>query len=244
MKDASTIKKKEVKIQNTGYELFADWYETNKDRVLLVLPGFTSTKQKYEDLVKTLVTNTSYSALVLDYAGHGESPFDINDLCRADNFSDVIAAFDWIKAKYPDKKITVLGTSYGGFHAAYLTKFREFQDIIFRVPASYPEETLYTKIGTMKDAHSESYRNDPKNYINHWLFTHTNSVKGRALVVTHEFDVVCPPVATTPFTKAFSADTWVAQGFKHGFSESEVSEQQIQNYYAKLSDWINRENQR
>lgn len=235
------MKREEVKIENIGYTLLADWYETTKDRVLLILPGFTSTKEKYEVLVAQLVESTGYSALVLDYAGHGESPFNINDLSRADNFSDVIAAFDWLVMNHGQKKITVLGTSYGGFHAAYLTKFRRFQDVIFRVPASYPEETLYTKIGEMKDAHSEEYRNNPDNYVNHWLFSHTDSVKGRALVVTHEFDVVCPPVATKPFAEAFSADTWEAPDFKHGFGESNATEQQLEGYYKKLSEWINHE---
>ncbi len=230
--------KQEVKIHTTGYDLCADWYKTDKDHVLLVLPGFTSTKKKYEDLVSCLVERTGFSALVLDYAGHGESPFVLDNLSRADNFSDAVAAFDWLAKNYADKKITVMGTSYGGFHAAYLTKFRRFQNVIFRVPASYPEETLYTKLGDMKDAHSASYRNNPDNYVDHWLFTHTDSVKGRALVITHEFDTVCPPVATKPFAAAFSADTWEAPGFKHGFGESNVTEHQIDEYYQKIADWL------
>ncbi len=233
--------KQEVKISKLGYALFADWYETDKDNVLLILPGFTSTKLRYEALTEELVKQTGYSALVLDYAGHGKSPFDINDLSRADNSSDAIAAFDWLVENYPDKKITVMGTSYGGYHAAYLTKFRTFENIIFRVPASYPEETMYTKIGAMKDAHSEEYRNNPENYINHWLFTHLQSVKSRALLVTHEFDTVCPPVATKPFADAFNADTWEAPNFKHGFSETNASDEQLSGYYKKLAEWINNE---
>ncbi len=242
MSQAVQVTKEEMKIQNTGYELCADWYGTDKNQVLLVLPGFTSTKKKYEDMVRSLVKETGYSALVLDYAGHGESPFVLDDLSRADNFSDVVAAFDWLRSNYKDKKITVLGTSYGGFHAAYLTKFRSFQHIIFRVPASYPEETLYTKIGDIKDAHSREYRNNPQSYVDHWLFTHADSVNGRALVVTHEFDTVCPPVATKPFADAFGADTWEAPGFKHGFNESDVTEEQLKDYYQKIAEWINNEN--
>lgn len=237
----SDMNREEVKIDNVGYTLLADWYETPKGQVLLVLPGFTSTKKKYEELIAALVSSTGYSALVLDYAGHGKSPFNLDDLSRADNFSDVVAAFDWLVQHYSQKKITVLGTSYGGFHSVYLTKFRTFENIIFRVPASYPEETLYTKLGEMKDGHSREYRHNPDSYIDHWLFTHTESVKGRALLVTHEFDTVCPPVATTPFAKAFDADTWEAPGFRHGFGESDVSEQQLQDYYKKLADWINNE---
>ena len=232
------MKKEAVKIQNVGYELMADWYCTDADQVLLVLPGFTSTKEKYQDLVTNIVNHTGASALVLDYAGHGKSPYNIDDLTRADNFSDVIAAFDWLTNSFGNKEITVVGTSYGGFHAAYLTKFRQFKNVIFRVPASYPEETLYTKIGRMKDPHSDSYRNNPDNYINHWLFTHPGSVKGKALVITHEYDTVCPPTATKPFAIAFKADTWEAPGFNHGFSESDVTKEQIYEYYKKISDWI------
>lgn len=233
--------KREVKIQNTGYQVKADWYETDKDDVLLILPGFTSTKLKYAEMTEALVTETDYSALVLDYGGHGESPFNLDDLSRADSFSDAVAAFDWLVENYKDKKITVLGTSYGGFHATYLTKFRSFQNLILRVPAAYPEDTLYTKLGDGDDPHSDEYRNDPANYIDFWLFTHAASVKGRTLVVTHEFDTVCPPVSTKPFADAFKADTWVASGFKHGFNESDVTEQQKQDYYKKIADWLKHE---
>lgn len=237
----SDVTRQEVKVPNVGYELFSDWYDTQSDQVLLVLPGFTSTKEKCQDLAQSVVEQTGHSALVLDYAGHGKSPFDINDLTRADNFSDVIAAFDWLTKNSGGKKISVMGTSYGGFQAAYLTKFREFHDVIFRVPASYPEETFYTKFGEIADVHSDEYRNNPDNYKNHWLFTRADSVRGRALVITHEFDTVCPPVATKPFAEAFQADTWEAPGFKHGFHESDVTEQQIQDYYRKLSEWLNNE---
>lgn len=231
----------EIRIQNVGYTLAADWYETSKDRVMLVLPGYKATKQKYEGLVSALVERTGYSALVLDYSGHGESPFDINDLSRADNFSDSVAAFDWLVDNYGDKKITVIGSSYGGLHAALLTKYRSFDQVVFRVPGAYPEESFYTKIRGIKDLHAKEYRSNPENFVNNWLFTNADNVKKRALVVTHEFDTVCPPVATTPFVNAFNADTWEAPGFIHGFGESDVSEQQLQDYYKHIADWINNE---
>jgi len=230
---------KEVKIENVGYTLRADWYETDKDSVLLVLPGFGTSKERYAAFTQELVKRTGYSALVLDYAGHGVSPFAIEDVSRADNFSDVVVAFDWLVDNYGQKRITVLATSYGGFHAAYLTKFRTFENVIFRVPASYPEATFYSKYGRLKDRHSADYRNNPDSYINHYLFSNTDAVKGRALVVTHELDTVCTPVATTPFAQAFGADTWEAPGFEHGFRQSDVSEEQVQEYYEKIAEWIN-----
>ncbi len=232
------VEPQEISIPCIGYEIKADWYEGTNDQVWLVLPGYTSYKGKYTQLIQNSTTCTGASALVIDYSGHGESPFDINDLTRAQNFSEVVKAFDWLVKNKPNLKISVHGTSYGGFHAAYLTKYRQFENVIFRVPASYPEETLFSVIGEMDNAHSRDYRVNPDNYKDHWLFDHTDSVKGRRLVVTHEFDDICPSVATTPFIEAFSADHIEAKGFKHGFGESNVSNEQKQEYYKKLADWI------
>jgi len=230
---------KEVEIPCVGYSIKADWYEGNKDEVLLVLPGFTSTKAKYADMVQTIVEQTGISALVIDYSGHGESPFDINDLTRAQNFAEVIKAYDWLVKNKPNLIISAMGTSYGGFHAANLTKYRELNNIIFRVPASYPEETFFNVIGEMEDAHSESYRNDPANYVDHWLFDHAYTIQGKVFVITHELDAICPKVATAPFIEAFNADHWEAPGFKHGLGQSEATDKQITAYYLKIADWIN-----
>jgi esterase/lipase len=228
----------EVTIDCTGYGVKADWYQGTNDQVWLLLPGLTSNKKKQNELVLASTISTGASALVLDYAGHGVSPFEINDLTRAQNFSEVVRTFDWLKKNKPNMKVSVHGSSYGGFHAAYLTKFREFENVIFRAPASYPEETLFTVIGEMNNAHNEFYRSNPENYVDHWLFDHVSSVKGRALVITHEFDTVCPPVATSPFISAFRADHIEAKGFKHGIGESDATEEQKNEYYAEIADWI------
>ena len=230
--------KREISIDCLCYSLKADFYETDSDQIMLALPGYTSTKAKYAGMIDYVVDRTGISALVLDYRGHGESPFDLKDLRRADNFNDVVVAFDWIKTNYPDKKIIVHGTSYGGFHAAYLTKFREFERLLLRVPATYPEESLYTVIGSMNDPHGGRYRFEPQNYTDHWLFTHTQSVKNDTFVVTHQYDDVCPPVSTQPFVDAFNAKHWEAPGFKHGFSESDATDDLLEQYYQKIADWI------
>jgi hypothetical protein len=37
---------------------------------------------------------------------------------------------------------------------------------------------------------------------------------------------------------AFNADHWEAKGFMHGFGQSDVAKEQIQDYYKKVSDWL------
>lgn len=229
---------KNIQIPCVCYSIRADWYEGEKDEVLLVLPGWKSSKAKYVNMVESIVEQTDMSVLVIDYSGHGESPFELDDLTPAHNFLEVVTAFDWIQENHSGKKITVMGTSYGGFMTAQLAKYRKFDRAIFRVPALYPPEAFYTKWGEVGPNHYQDYRSK-ENLSLHPVLTRAKGVKGKSLVVTHELDEVCPPNTTDPFISNFEAEHWVIPGFKHGFHESGATEEQMQKQYDKLSDWLN-----
>ncbi len=227
-------------IQCVGYEIAADFYEGN-DNILLVLPGFTSSKANYADLVSAIVNKTGTSALVIDYSGHGESPFDIQDITISENFSEVVRAYDWIKEKHPNKTIDVLGTSYGGYFAAMLAGVREVRKLILRVLANYDPRDLYTPWRKLDgDQIRNEYRADPKNFKNHPVLAYGPSFKGEAYVLTHELDEACPKSSTDPYIKAFDAEHWEAKGFVHGLGESTFTEQQLEEYQNKIAEWMNR----
>ena len=227
-----------IKIPCIGYEIAADWYEGN-DNVLLVLPGFTSSKKNYEPLVSAIVEKTGTSALVIDYSGHGESPFDIQDITILENFSEVVRAYDWIKDKYPERAIDVMGTSYGGFFAAKLPSVREIRKMILRVPANYDPKDLYTPWRKLdREQIRNEYRVDPKNFTDHPVLAEAANFKGDAYVLTHEFDESCPKASTDPFISAFNAETWEAKNFVHSFGESNTSPEQIEEYQNKIAEWL------
>jgi len=227
-----------ITIPYIGYEIAADWYKGN-DNVLLVLPGFTSSKKSYEPLVSAIVEKTGTSALVIDYSGHGESPFDIQDITISENFSEVVRAYDWLKEKYPDRTIDVMGTSYGGFFAAKLPNVREIRKMILRVPANYDPKDLYTPWQKLdREQIRNEYRVDPKNFTDHPVLAEAAHFKGNAYVLTHEFDESCPKASTDPFISAFNAETWEAKGFVHGFGASNASTEQIEEYQTKLANWL------
>ncbi len=227
-----------ITIPCIGYEIAADWYAGN-NKVLLVLPGFTSSKNGYEGLVSSIVEKTGTSALVIDYSGHGESPFDIQGITISENFSEVVRAYDWIKAKYPYRDIDVMGTSYGGFFAAKLPSVREIRKMILRVPANYDPKDLYTPWSKLNSEQIRNeYRIDPKNFDGHPVLAEAVYFKGEAYVLTHEFDEVCPKTSTDPFISAFSAETWEAKGFVHGYGKSNVSTEQLEEYQNKIVEWL------
>lgn len=229
-----------VDIPCVGYSIVADWYEgTNDDQILLVLPGWTSTRLSYGDFTQHMVENTGAGALVLDYSGHGDSPFDAYDMRPAQHFLEVINAFDWLKQKHPKAHISVIGTSYGGYLAAQLTKYREFDNLVLRVPAIYPPKDFYTPHKDMdNELMSKFYRNDSKELAKHPLFQRAAGFKGKTLVVVHENDQIIPPETTEQFIKTFAADMHLAKGFPHSFNEAASDEEKLA-YKNAVSDWLN-----
>lgn len=233
------IEAKNINIDCVGYSISADWYQgVNEFNILLNLIGFGSNSEKYNKFLSTIVENTGFSVLTIDYSGHGKSSFDIKDLTPAQNFLEVITAFDWIKENYPDSKIFVMGASYGGFLATQLTKYRKFEKLILRVPAIYKPENFYTTWNKYDAGDGLKYRETAEKLTNHPLLKRASGFSGKTLVVTHELDDVCPKKSTMSFVEAFNAEHFEAKGFKHGFGESDISEEQKQDYYKKISDWL------
>lgn len=235
---------KNTKIDCLGYQLEADLYERDSNDILLVLIGYSSSKESYHDLVNSLVKNTNMSALVLDYSGHGVSPFSLEDVSPAQNFLEIIQVFDWLKEIYPDKRITVLGTSYGGFLAVQLTKYRKFDRLVLRVPAIYRPEEFYTKWGVrQKDQEAylkseRAFRTDKEALASHPLLARASKFQGKTFVVVHENDELVPRQTTDAYIHAFNADSYLAKGFAHSFMTGPESEKP--KYKQVLADWLNK----
>jgi esterase/lipase len=153
--------KKEIDIPSVGYDLKADWYEgASTDEIIFMLIGYSSNKGRYGDLTEALVDKTGASALVLDYSGHGESPFDLDDLTPAQNLLDVITTFDWIAQEYSNSRINIVSCSYGGYLSALLAKYRNFNKLVMRVPAIYKESDFYSKWKNYDHEEGKLFRND------------------------------------------------------------------------------------
>jgi len=232
---------KEIEIPCSEYTLKADWYEGQSQQdILFVMTGYSSNKSRYVDLTETLVEQTGYSALVLDYSGHGESPGHLLDLMPAQNVLDVITTFDWIGKQYPESRISVVSCSYGGYLSAYLAQYRDFHKLVMRAPAIYAEQNLYRpwRDYDRKSPLGHLYREDIRNFKDHSLFTTTKLFTGPTLLVQHELDTVCPKVSTDEFAQAFNAETWVAAGFEHSFKESDSAVADNDAYKQKIVDWL------
>lgn len=232
---------KTIQIKCSGYSVYADWYPgKDKGRILLALIGLPSNRKNYGDILSAIVDKTGMSALVFEYSGLGDSPFIFEETRPAQHFLEVIYVFDWLSEKYPDAKISVMGTSYGGYLATQLTKYRNFDRLILRVPAIYTPSDFYSLNGKINSesgwAAKDAYRRNAEELAKHPLLARASSFKGKSLVVVHSKDEQIPPETTNAYIKAFNSDVYVAEGFPH--SPADMSRQQIVDYQNHIGEWL------
>lgn len=231
---------KTFEIKCTGYSVKADWYEAaDTNEIVLSLIGWTSNRKRYNDILSAICSKTGKSALVFDYSGHGDSPFDVNTTRPAQHFLEVICVFDYIKKNHPNAKITVMGSSYGGFLATQLTKYRAFENLILRAPAIYRPQDFYN---LAPDVHrtdaTHRFRTDIEGLAKHPLLARASTFKGRTLIMVHENDEAVPRETTDAYIKAFSPDVYIAKGLPHGLHTA--SSEQIQDYQNAINNWLNK----
>lgn len=230
---------KTFEIECTGYSVIADLYEGSQGGpVVLQLIGRTSyrRKQHYINFSTDIADGLGATSLVFDYSGHGDSPFDIEDLMPAQHFLEVISVFDWIKEQYPGCPIYVIGSSYGGFLAAKLAKYRAFDKLVLRAPAIYRPQDFYTA-KRLEDKHkTQELRCDSKALSNHSLLAGNTKFQGKTLLIVHENDHIIPRPTTDAYATAFAADVVLAEGLAHSLDN--VSVDQTEQYLAVIKEWL------
>lgn len=229
---------KKVEINCVAYSIAADLYENGTDKIMLVLPGWTSSKASYESLVSFIVEEANASALVIDYTGHGESPFDAMEIRPAQHFLEVIAALDWVKENYPDAQVSIMGTSYGGYMAVQLTKYRDFENLVLRVPAILAPRSFYSLNKNIDRQHERELRKDQAYLNTHPLLARASKFEGRTLVLWHELDESVPKETTDKYIEIFQADSYLAKGWPHVF-KSDAPESEQLAYKKAITDWLN-----
>ena len=232
---------KQISIPCTGYKLQADWHGgESSNRIILTLVGFGSSKKSNHDFVAKIVEMTGASALVVDMSGHGESPFFINETTPAQHLLEMVSAYDWVKHNYPNSDICIMGTSYGGFIAAYLTRFREADKLILRTPAIYEPSMQYTMHRDIDKILVREYRRNGELAKKHPIFFQPALGDVSTLLIIHGNDASIPTQTTDVYSEMFDATCYSAKGFVHAFRDPSNPQDHIDEYYSTIADWITR----
>lgn len=232
---------KQITISCLDYAIAADWYENaSLDRILLTFVGYGSTKARNAEFNADVLHRAGMSGLIVDLSGHGESPFKLDDTKPAQHLLEVSTVFDWLSVKYPNTKISIMGTSYGGYLAAWLTRFRNFEKLILRTPALYKPEDFYTPHRLIhKSDELVAYRKNTELIKRNPLFLQDSVFNGKTLLVIHGEDEDIPSQTSDLYRGNFKAETYFAEGFRHGYRDPRNPQAGLEPYNAAIANWLN-----
>jgi len=124
---------KEVSIKtNDSTLLSALLFKADSSKgVILYLHGNTGSLAQWGNISK-VYTGLHYDLLMVDYRGYGKSDGFIKSETQL--YSDMQAAYDYLKTLYSEDKIIVLGYSIGTGPAAYLAANNHPKELILQAP--------------------------------------------------------------------------------------------------------------
>jgi dipeptidyl aminopeptidase/acylaminoacyl peptidase len=231
----------QVTIPCRGYTIAADWYDSGlaNGKLLLAIVGYGSTKARNAEFITDILIEAGLSGLVLDLSGHGESPYQLDDTKPAQHLLEVTAAFDWLRDKHRHAHISVVGTSYGGYMAAWLTRFRDFDKLVLRTPALYKPADFYTNHSSIPKADELLlYRKNTKLIKSNPLFLQESVFKGPTLLVVHSQDEDIPAETSEIYKDTFAAETYTAKDFRHSYRDPHNPPDGLESYKVAIAAWL------
>ncbi len=189
-----------VEIKVDGLKLkgavFCPQIKRAKNPAILMIQGWTGHKENSFQYAESL-SRLGFICLLFDSRGHGESEGDINSTTTEQFTKDDMAAYDFLAnlESVDHQNISVVGSSFGGFRAAYLTSIRPIKNLVLRVPADYINDSF--KIARAKAGGSEipevmEWRKKARNPNETYSLQAVNNFDGNILIIEAEYDEYVP----------------------------------------------------
>jgi pimeloyl-ACP methyl ester carboxylesterase len=179
--------------------------------------------------------------LTFDLRGHAATAMQRETVSREHSLNDVVAAYDTLAghAQVDASSIAVVGSSYGGYLAAILTRRRSVRWLALRVPALYVDEGWDLPKLELHKAHDlQAYRRRFVPAKGNRALAACTVFEGDVLIVQSEHDNIVPPPVITSYreacVRARSLTYRCIEGADHGLT----SEACQQRYTALLAQWL------
>src|SRR5215207_5763815 len=205
---------------------------------VLFLHGWGGSQQQYLARAREIAA-LGCVCLTVDLRGHAGTEAQKETVTRADNLSDVLAAYDTL-VRYPavdQNAIAVVGSSYGGYLAVILSSLRPVRWLALRVPALYRDEDWPLPKQQLKKYGLADYRRGRVTPDQNRALAACAAFQGDVLIVESEHDDIIPhPVIENYLTalKGTHSLTYrVIEGADHALSE----EAWQQSYTSLLLNW-------
>ncbi|MBM3256723.1 MAG: alpha/beta fold hydrolase [Candidatus Liptonbacteria bacterium] len=212
-----------------------------KAPALLSIHGGGKSNQERAFEIAKLLSAMGVIVLTFDMHGHGKSPGELPQLSRKDFLDDCIAAYDFLAAqeKVAKEDITVLGSSFGAYLAALLTKEREVSRLILRVPADYPDEGFETPDVEKAEKEMGTWLAQAKEWKETKTLRALHEFRGKVLLIESEKDEEIPHQTIENFKAAVEEEGQLTYVLMKDAPHSLRDKPELQRELEKIVvDWL------
>jgi pimeloyl-ACP methyl ester carboxylesterase len=207
---------------------------------VLFVHGWGGSQQQYVARARE-VAALGCVCLTFDLRGHAGTKSRHECVSREDNLRDVVAAYDMLVRQrgVDHSAVAVVGSSYGGYLAAILTRLRRVKWLALRAPALYKDSDWDTpKRDLNKQQDLATYRRQPVKPEESRALAACTRFKGDALLIESEHDDTVPRQVVVnyrdAFARAHSVTYRVISGADHGLTDAAKQ----QAYTSLLVNWL------
>lgn len=206
---------------------------------ILFVHGWGGSQQR--DLARAKdIAGLGCVCMTFDMRGHEKTLIRKETVTREDNLEDLLAAYDRL-VSHPttdSASIAVIGSSYGGYLATFLTTLRPVKWLALRVPALYWDEQWRQPKHLLDRLRLAEYRREPLRPVDNRALAACAEFTGDVLLVESEHDTFVPHTTLmsyrAAFEKAHSLTHRIVDGADHALSKD--CDQKA--YTTILTSWI------
>jgi uncharacterized protein len=207
---------------------------------VLFLHGWGGSQTQYCARAKQIAA-LGCVCLTVDLRGHAKTQREQASVTREDNLADALAAYDVLAGERTVDRsaIAVVGSSYGGYLGALLSRQRPVKWLALRAPALYKDSDWNVpKLSLRQVQDLEAYRRQEVHPNENRALAACAAFEGDVLIVESGKDLIVPHQVIEnyrkAFTKARSLTYRAIDGADHGLTHPSCREA----YTALLVNWI------
>ncbi|MEI7579931.1 MAG: alpha/beta fold hydrolase [bacterium] len=156
----------------------------------------------------------------------------------ADNFQDILKAFDYFQKQGDFKEIIVIGSSYGGYLAAWLSGQRKFASLILRAPQIYPNQMISLSKKAEDKLFTKLWRQQVIKLEDSLALQALYKFPGRVLLISSENDEKVSPQTIKSYAAAASNSANLTEILMSGLGHKlETPEQRLQ-FAGIIKNWL------
>jgi uncharacterized protein len=205
---------------------------------IVLVHGWGGDQNKYLSHARE-IASLGCVCLTFDLRGHAETEPLRDKITPEQNFADLLCAYDSLLAHHSVDRdaIGLIGSSYGAYLAACLTKVRPVKWLGLRVPALYKDEHWTQPKVEIDRSELRKFRSEVVSAEASRALEACSQFNGDVLIVESEQDDFVPHAVISSYRKAFANSRSLTYRLMDGADHSLQDAVQQRAYSSILVNW-------